>query len=140
SAGSRLLLRGNSRTLAAHLSPGYTFVKGTRSQNLMQIDASTAARAFGDGYFNLLRRGADGSLRLSSDHWRLDEANDEAVRFSAREEDAPPLVVYLQDIEQLVWDRLPKQQVRSQIRFVLANGDLWTFSGTVDESALRDHP
>lgn len=102
----------------------------------MQIDASTAARAFGDGYFNLLRRGADGSLRLSSDHWRLDDANDEAFRFLAREEDAPPLVLRLEDVEQLVWDRLPKQQVRSQIRFVLANGDLWTFSGTVDESAL----
>ena len=37
---------------------------------------------------------------------------------------------------QLVWDRLPKQQVRSQIRFVLANGDLWTFSGQVNEEAL----
>ena len=44
----------------------------------------------------------------------------------------------LEDVEQVVWDRLPKQQVRSQIRFLLANGDLWTFSGTVDESALRD--
>jgi hypothetical protein len=102
----------------------------------MQIDPATAARAFGDAYFNLLRRGADGSLRLSSDHWRLDEATDNEFRFTAREEDAPPLVVRLDDVEQLVWDRLPKQQVRSQIRFVLANGDLWTFSGTVNESAL----
>jgi hypothetical protein len=102
----------------------------------MQIDPATAARAFGDAYFNLLRRGADGSLRLSSDHWRLDEATDDEFRFSAREEDAPPLVVRLDDIEQLVWDRLPKQQVRSQIRFMLANGDLWTFSGNVNESAL----
>lgn len=106
----------------------------------MQIDAATAARAFGDGYFNLLRRGADGSLRLSSDHWRLDEATDEVFRFSAREAEAPPLEVRLEDVEQLVWDRLPKQQVRSQIRFVLSNGDLMTFSGTVDESALPSAP
>jgi hypothetical protein len=44
--------------------------------------------------------------------------------------------VRLDDVQRLTWDRLPKQQVRSQIRFFLANGDLWTFSGTVDESAL----
>jgi hypothetical protein len=102
----------------------------------MQIDAVTAARAFGDAYFNLLRRGADGTPRLFSDHWRLDEATHEVFRFSAREPEAPPLEVNLGDVEQLVWDRLPRQQVRSQIRFVLSNGDLWTFSGTVDESAL----
>jgi hypothetical protein len=104
----------------------------------MQIDPPTAARAFGDAYFNLLRRGADGSLRLSSDHWRLDEATPELFRFSARDAEAPPLEVRLSDVAELVWDRLPKQQVRSQIRFVLANGDLWTFSGQVDESALQE--
>ena len=65
-----------------------------------------------------------------------EEANDTFFFFCAREAEAPPLEVHLQDVEQLVWDRLPKQQVRSQIRFVLTNGDLWTFSGQVDESAL----
>jgi hypothetical protein len=104
----------------------------------IQLDPTTAARAFGAGYFNLLRRGADGSLRLSSDHWRLDELTDDGFRFSAREQDAPPLEVRLEDVDQLVWDRLPRQQVRSQIRFVLLNGDLWTFSGTVDMSVLPD--
>ena len=104
----------------------------------MDLDPLVAARAFGDAYFNLLRRGADGSLTLSTDHWRLDEANTELFRFSAREDDAPDLEVRLEDVERMVWDRLPKQQVRSQIRFVLVNGDLWTFSGTVDESALPD--
>jgi len=104
--------------------------------NGRQIDPATAARAFGDAYFNLLRRGADGSLRLSRDHWRLEQATADVFRFAARDEEAPPLEVQLEDVEQLVWDRLPKQQVRSQIRFVLANGDLWTFSGTVDESVL----
>jgi hypothetical protein len=104
----------------------------------IQLDPVTAARAFGEAYFNLLRRGADGSLRLSSDHWRLDEVTEEVFRFAAREEDAPPLELRLEDIEQLTWDRLPKQQVRSQIRFVLLNGDLWTFSGSVDLSVLPD--
>jgi len=104
----------------------------------LEIDPPTAARAFADAYFNLLRRGADGSLVLSRDHWRLEEATRDTFRFSAREEDAPDLEVRLDDVERLVWDRLPRQQVRSQIRFVLVSGDLWTFSGAVDESALPD--
>jgi hypothetical protein len=68
----------------------------------------------------------------------LEEATGEAFRFSAREDGAPQLEVRLEDVERLVWDRLPKQHVRSQIRFVLVSGDLWTFSGTVNESALPD--
>ena len=106
------------------------------SHSAIDLDQSTAARVFGDAYFNLLRRGADGSLRLSSDHWRLDEATDDAFWFSAREDDAPALEVRRQDVERIVWDRLPRQQVRSQIRFQLTNGDIWTFSGQVDESRL----
>lgn len=104
----------------------------------IQLDPETAARAFGEAYFNLLRRGADGSLTLSSDHWRLDQATPELFRFQARDANAPPLEVRLDEVEELVWDRLPKQQVRSQIRFVLVNGDLWTFSGSVDLSVLPD--
>jgi hypothetical protein len=102
----------------------------------IQIDRATAASAFGDAYFNLLRRGADGSLTLSSDHWRLEDATEDAFRFSAREANAPALEVRVQEIERLVWDRLPQQTVRSQIRFYLSNGDLWTFSGQVDESVI----
>ena len=105
---------------------------------MLELDHQTAARAFGGAYFNLLRRGADGSLTLSSDHWRLQELTSEAFHFAAREEGAPPLEVRLDSVERLVWDRLPRQQVRSQIRFVFASGDLWTFSGTVDESVLPD--
>ncbi len=100
------------------------------------LDYATAARAFGNAYFNLLRRGADGSLKLSHDHWRLDDAADETFRFAPREQDAPPLELRHADVARIVWDRLPKQQVRSQIRFYLTNGDVWTFSGQVDESAL----
>ncbi len=102
----------------------------------IDLDWATTERVFGSGYFNLIRRGADGSLVLSMDHWRLDQPSDDAFRFTAREADAPPLEVARADVARMVWDRLPKQQVRSQIRFVFANGDLWTFSGTVDESAL----
>lgn len=106
------------------------------SSSDIELDQSTAAGAFGDAYFNLLRRGADGSLKLSSDHWRLDEATNDVFRFVAREEGAPGLEIRRGDIARIVWDRLPKQQVRSQIRFQLANGDVWTFSGQVDESAF----
>jgi len=104
----------------------------------LDLDTSSAARAFGDAYFNLIRRGADGSLKLSTDHWHLDEASGDAFRFSAREADAPPLVVHLSDVDRVVWDRLPRQHARSQIRFYLIGGDVWTFSGSVDESALPD--
>jgi hypothetical protein len=102
----------------------------------LELDRATAARAFGHAYFNLLRRGANGSLTLSHDHWRLDEATDVIFRFHARQPDAPPLELQVDQIARVVWDRLPKQSVRSQIRFHLANGDLWTFSGNVDESSL----
>ena len=105
----------------------------------VELDYRTAARAFSDAYFNLIRRGADGSLKLSHDHWRLDQATDEAFQFVPREADAPPLELRHADVERIVWDRLPKQQVRSQIRFYLTNGDVWTFSGQVDESALSRH-
>jgi hypothetical protein len=108
------------------------------SNDAIELDHSSAASAFGEAYFNLLRRGADGSLKLSSDHWRLDATTDDGFRFSAREHDAPPLELQRQDIHRVVWDRLPRQQVRSQIRFFLSNGDIWTFSGQVNESALAD--
>ena len=100
------------------------------------LDHVTAARAFGDAYFNLIRRGADGSLTLSRDHWRLDETTDDTFVFAAREAEAPLLELLRDEVERVVWDRLPKQQVRSQIRFHLISGDVWTFSGQVDESAL----
>jgi hypothetical protein len=102
----------------------------------IDLDWATAARVFGAGYFNLIRRGASGSLTLSTDHWRLVSFDDGAFRFAAREPEAPPLEVQTDGVVRVLWDRLPKQQVRSQIRFVFENGDLWTFSGSVDESAL----
>jgi hypothetical protein len=102
----------------------------------VDLDRQTAVQAFGNTFFNLIRRGANGSLMLSMDHWRLEEATPEAFTFTPREEGVDALVVRTADVERLAWDRLPKQQTRSQIRFYLTNGDLWTFSGSVDESAL----
>jgi hypothetical protein len=104
----------------------------------LDLDRCTAARAFGNAYFNLIRRGADGSLKMSMDHWQLVEVTAEAFHFQPKEDGVDPLEVRVAEIERLTWDRLPRQQVRSQIRFYLANGDLWTFSGSVDESALPD--
>ena len=120
------------------MAPDEQRSRTTRYGLKIELDPATAARAFGANYFNLLRRGADGSLVLSADHWRLevDKTTPEAFHFSAREDGAPDLVVPTETIEKLTWDRLPKQQQRSQIRFYLHNGDLWTFSGSVDESAL----
>jgi hypothetical protein len=106
----------------------------------VELDSASATRAFGDAYFNLIRRGADGSLKLSADHWRLDaeKSTSTALVFAAQEQDAPDLAVPLDQVERITWDRLPKQQQRSQIRFYMTGGDLWTFSGTVDEAALPD--
>ena len=109
------------------------------SSDGVDLDYAIAARAFGDAYFNLIRRGADGSLKLSHDHWRLTEATDDAFCFAPREEDAPPLELRREDVARIVWDRLPRQQVRSQIRFYLSNGDVLTFSGQVDESVIATH-
>jgi hypothetical protein len=106
----------------------------------IDLDQAQAARAFGVGYFNLIRRGADGSLVLSADHWRLERITADAFHFVAQAEDVPMLVLPLGQVERLAWDRLPNQQQRSQIRFYLASGDLWTFSGSVDESALPSDP
>jgi hypothetical protein len=118
------------------INQGLCFTKLETMAGGIQIDRTTAARAFGAAYFNLLRRGANGSLTLSSDHWQLEDASEEVFRFVAREADAPPLELRVDEVERFEWDRLPRQQMRSQIRAYLSSGDLWTFSGNVDESVL----
>jgi hypothetical protein len=122
--------------VACGINQGLCFTKLETMAGGIQIDRTTAARAFGAAYFNLLRRGANGSLTLSSDHWLLEAATEELFRFVAREADAPPLELRVDQVERFEWDRLPRQQVRSQIRVYLSSGDLWTFSGSVDESVL----
>jgi hypothetical protein len=96
----------------------------------MELDPAAAARAFGDAHFNLIRRGADGSLVLSADRWRLAELTDAAFEFSALDPDAPSMTLPRADVASIRWERLPKQRVRSQIRFGLVSGDIWTFSGS----------
>ena len=108
----------------------------TRYAGHIDLDSNTAARAFGQEYFNLVRRGADGSLSLSADRWRLVAATPEAFHFMAQDPAAPDLIVSTAELDRLVWDQLPKQQTRSQLRFLFATGDVWSFSGKVDLTAL----
>jgi hypothetical protein len=103
------------------------------------LSPHAAAAALAPGSFNLIRRGHDGSLVLSADRWRCAGIEGNVLRFEAVDPqggDPPPLLLALDDLDQTTWDRLPKQQTRSQVRFKLQNGDLLTFSGRVDESAL----
>ena len=81
---------------------------------------------------NLIRRGADGSLVMSTDHWLLASFDEEAFRFAAEPPappDTPPTVIRLAEVDRITWDRLSKQQSRSQVRFRMQSGDLHTFSG-----------
>ena len=102
----------------------------------MNIDPQTAAQILADVSLNLIRRGADGSLVLSMDHWRFDSLTDEAITLLPEPPAPPetaPMVFLLDEIESITWDRLEKQQTRSQVRFRLKNGDLHTFSGRLPE-------
>ena len=91
----------------------------------------------GDAVLNLIRRGADGSLRLSADRWRLDDVGSQAVVFQSTATDPAGqgqlLSLERAEVTRVTWDRLPKQQARSQLRFHLRNGDLLTFSGALSE-------
>jgi hypothetical protein len=98
----------------------------------VELDRAMAARAFGAGHYNFIRRGADGSLVLSADRWRLARVTPEAFEFVAEDPAAPPLDVSLVDVRRMVWEQLPRQRVRSQVRFYFDSGDLWTFSGTFE--------
>lgn len=102
----------------------------------MELDFETAARAFGSEYFDLIRRGADGSLVLSADRWRLAAFTGQVYRFVGADPEAPTLELRAADVERVTWDQLPKQRTRSQVRFLLRGGDLWSFSGRTDSAAL----
>ena len=103
---------------------------------MTELDAPTAVALIRGYRLNLIRRGADGSLVMSTDGWRLLDASDDAVTMKAdppAPEDHPPLVIQLADVERITWDRLAKQKARSQVRFRLKNGDLLTFSGRLPD-------
>ena len=103
---------------------------------MTDIDADAAERILEGRSCNLIRRGGDGSLVMSADRWRLAERGLAALTFIAEPPappDAAPLTIELADVGRLAWDRLPKQQTRSQVRFYLRNGDVVTLSGTLGD-------
>jgi hypothetical protein len=107
---------------------------------MREIDLNAAARALASGGFNFLRRGADLSLRMSGARWQLTERTAEALVFRPLAPSGATLpeemTLALAEIERITWDRLPRQQQRSQVRFHLQSGELWTFSGRLDEGLL----
>ena len=105
-----------------------------------EIELDQAARALESTGFNFLRRSADLQLSMSGARWRLVERTPETLTFRALDAagDLLPdaMTLALADVERTTWDRLPKQQSRSQIRFHFHSGELWTFSGHVDQELL----
>lgn len=103
-----------------------------RGLPMRELDAAEAVVLLADALLHLIRRGADGSLVMSADRWRCAGLEDGVVRFVAQPP-APatvaPLMIDLAEVERISWDRLARQQSRSQVRFHLRSGDLLTFSG-----------
>lgn len=104
---------------------------------MRDIPLAAAARALRNAECNFLRRGADLSLSMSGARWRLTAEDADTLTFQAVAPDGTTLpdtmVLALPDVERITWDRLPRQQQRSQVRFHLNSGETWTFSGTLDE-------
>ena len=111
---------------------------------MRDIDRQAAARALRSTGFNFLRRGADLTLSMSGARWRLVDESPETFIFRPVGPSGAPLpslpgdemVLRLADVEGITWDRLPRQQYRSQIRFHFHSGELWTFSARLDDSLL----
>jgi hypothetical protein len=103
---------------------------------MTDLDATMAADILKDVSLNLIRRGDDGSLVLSMDHWRFTSLVDDVLTFTPEPPAPPetePLVIPLSDVASISWDRLKKQQARSQVRIRKTNGDLLTFSGRLPD-------
>jgi len=103
---------------------------------MIDLDLSTATSLIQGRRLNLIRRGADGSLVMSTDGWRLVSVSDEALTLTAdppAPPDHPPTVIPLTEIKRITWDRLEKQKARSQVRFHLQCGDRLTFSGRLPD-------
>ena len=103
---------------------------------MTELDAIAAANLIRGYRLNLIKRGDDGSLVMSTDGWRLHEESESALAMKA-DPPAPPdhplMVIELVEVARITWDRLAKQSTRSQVRFHLKNGDLLTFSGRIPE-------
>ena len=102
---------------------------------MREIDVDEAASALESTDFNFLRRSAELTLSMSGAKWRLAERAPETLTFRAVAPSGALLpdamMLTLSDVDRITWDRLPRQQSRSQIRFQLHSGELWTFSGHV---------
>jgi hypothetical protein len=103
---------------------------------MQELEPTVAADLIRGHRLNLIRRGADGSLVMSTDGWHLTDATDVAITLTA-DPPAPPetprTVIVLAEVDRITWDRLAKQQARSQVRFHLKSGDLLTFSGRLPD-------
>ena len=103
---------------------------------MVDLDAATAATILDGIVLNMIRRGDDGSLVLSMDRWRFSRLTDDALTFTPEPPapaDTAPLVIPLAEVATISWDRLKKQQERSQVRVRKTNGDLLTFSGRMPD-------
>ena len=114
------------------------WVDGVRQRDYHSVRELTVDELpflLGASALNLLRRGADGSLRLSADRWRLAEIEADAIVLRSlptgqpEDDEEQILRVPLSRINRLTWDQLPRQCKRSQVRLHLKGGDLWTLSG-----------
>ena len=109
---------------------------------MSDLDLETAANALAANNCNFLRRGADLTLSMSNARWRLAEHTAEEFTFrpvapsGAFLPGDEQMTLPLAEVARVTWDRLPKQQSRSQIRFHFHSGELWTFSGFLDETRL----
>jgi hypothetical protein len=103
---------------------------------MIELNPIAAADLIRGYRLNLIKRGADGSLVMSTDGWHLIDVSHEAVTLKA-DPPAPPetelMVIVLADVERITWDRLAKQKARSQVRFHMTSGDLLTFSGRLPD-------
>lgn len=107
---------------------------------MQDIDVDAAARALESTAFNFLRRTAALTLSMSGARWRLAERSPDLLTFRAvapsGELMPDAMTLALGEVERITWDRLPRQQSRSQIRFQLHSGEQWTFSGHVADEFL----
>jgi hypothetical protein len=99
-----------------------------------ELTREAAIELLSTATLNLIKRGEDGSLRMSADRWNFVELSGTVLRFrteTLESQETLWMELDLNDVARQSWDRLPKQQQRSQVRFHLKNGDIWTFSGTI---------
>src|SRR5687767_9799199 len=79
------------------------------SESMTELDVATAAAILKGVSLNLIRRGDDGSLVLSMDHWRFAGLADGTLTFTPEPPAPPetePLVIPLSDVASISWDRL----------------------------------